>query len=201
MAIATFIVGLRPVLVAALLTFTYLAGVLIYRLFFSPLSKLPGPKHTAVTQLWVMYHEFKGDRTIQIDKLHQQYGPVVRISPSEVSFNNHESLKEIYGIKSTFSKGSFYDLFVYYNERNTFTSLDKPNVRCLPSLSSLISELILYNLAFGQEEAGRGSIHQELRDAAARGRESTRACCGIHEASVNSTPCSRRLHLATLLCT
>ena len=149
-----------------------------------------------------MYHEFKGDRTVQIDKLHQQYGPVVRISPSEVSFNNHESLKEIYGIKSTFSKRSFYDLFVYYNERNTFTSLDKPNVRCLSqSLSSLISGLMLYNLAFGQEEAGRGSIHQELRDAAARGRESTRACFGIHEASVNSAPCSRCLHLATLLCT
>jgi hypothetical protein len=131
MAIATFIVGVRPVLIAALLTITYLAGLLIYRLFFSPLSKIPGPKLTAVTQLWVMYHEFKGDRTVQIDKLHSQYGPVVRVSPSEVSFNNHESLRDIYGIKSTFSKSSFYDLFIYYNERNTFTSLDKPNVRFL----------------------------------------------------------------------
>jgi hypothetical protein len=133
MAIATFIVGVRPVLIAAVLAITYLAGLLIYRLFFSPLSKIPGPKLTALTQLWVMYHEFKGDRTVQIDKLHTQYGPVVRVSPSEVSFNNHQSLRDIYGIKSTFSKSSFYDLFIYYNERNTFTSLDKPNVRFLLS--------------------------------------------------------------------
>jgi hypothetical protein len=137
MAIATFIVGVRPVLIAALLAITYLAGVLIYRLFFSPLSKIPGPKLTAVTQLWLMYHEFKGDRTVQIDKLHSQYGPVVRVSPSEVSFNNHESLRDIYGIKSTFPKSSFYNLFIYYNERNTFTSLDKPNVRFLLSPISL----------------------------------------------------------------
>ena len=201
MAIASFIVGVRPVLVAALSAFIYLAGVLIYRLFFSPLSKIPGPKLTAVTQLWVMYHEFKGDRTVEIDKLHSQYGPVVRVSPSEVSFNNHESLREIYGIKSTFSKSSFYGLFVYYNERNTFTSLDKPSVRSLPCLSSPISGLIHYNLAFGKKEAGRGSIHQKLRNAAARGRESARACFGIHEASINSTTSARCLHLATLLCT
>ncbi|KAK5239073.1 hypothetical protein LTR40_014891, partial [Exophiala xenobiotica] len=74
-----------------------------------------------------MYHEFKGDRTVVIDQLHSRYGPVVRVSPDEVSFNNYEGLREIYGIKSTFSKSSFYDLFVYYNTRNTFTSLDKPN--------------------------------------------------------------------------
>jgi hypothetical protein len=128
MAMATVFAGMGSNLVLLLCAVLSLAGFLIYRLFFAPLSKFPGPKITAVTQLWIMYHEFKGDRTIQIDKLHSRYGPVVRISPDEVSFNNHEGLREIYGIKSTFSKTSFYDLFVYYNTRNTFTSLDKPNV-------------------------------------------------------------------------
>ena len=85
----------------------------------------------------MMYHEFKGDRTVLVDKLHSRYGPVVRLSPDEVSFNNYEGLKEIYGIKSTFSKSSFYDLFVYYNKRNTFTSLDKPSVRSPLSPSTL----------------------------------------------------------------
>ena len=133
MAGATFVTGARPVLVAVLSAVAYLAGVLIYRLFFAPLSKIPGPKLTAATSLWVMYHEFKGDRTVEIDRLHSKYGPVVRVSPTEVSFNNYDGLREIYGIKSTFSKSSFYDLFVYYNERNTFTSLDKANVRPSPS--------------------------------------------------------------------
>ncbi len=132
MATATFIVQVHPVLVAVLLAVAYLAVGVIYRLFFAPLSKIPGPRLTALTQLWLMYHEFKGNRTVQIDKLHFHYGPVVRVSPNEVSFNNYEGLREIYGIKSTYSKSSFYDLFIYYNERNTFTSLDKANVRPLP---------------------------------------------------------------------
>jgi hypothetical protein len=155
-----------------------------------------------VTQLWIMYHEFKGDRTVQIDKLHSRYGPVVRISPDEVSFNNHEGLREIYGIKSTFSKSSFYDLFVYYNTRNTFTSLDKPNVCTAHFPIKLYSMYSSFNnLALGQKEAGRRSIHQELRDAAVCRRQSPRACFGLHEASVDSGARSRYLHLAPLLCT
>jgi hypothetical protein len=197
----TVFIGLRSTLVALVCAVVSLATVLIYRIFFASLSKLPGPKITAVTQLWMMYHEFKGDRTIQIDKLHSRYGPVVRVSPVEVSFNNYESLREIYGIKSTFSKSSFYDLFVYYNTRNTFTSLDKTNVRSPRSSPALFDVLILDNLALGQKETGRGSIHQELRDAIVRGRQNTRACFGIHEASIDSRTCSRCLHLATLLCT
>lgn len=201
MATATFLVSVRPVLVAVILAVTYLAAVLTYRLFFAPISKIPGPKLTAVTQLWLMYHEFRGDRTVQIDNLHSRYGPVVRVSPSEVSFNNYEGLKEIYGIKSTFSKSSFYDLFIYYNERNTFTSLDKPNVRSLRSPSVHISVLILVILALGQKEGGGRPIHQELRDATSRGRQGTGACFCVHEASVDPATNSRCLHLATLLCT
>ncbi len=200
---ATVFVGTRPIVLVLLCAVTSLAAVVIYRLFFAPLSKFPGPKITAVTQLWMMYHEFKGDRTVIIDQLHSRYGPVVRVSPDEVSLNNYEGLREIYGIKSTFSKSSFYDLFVYYNTRNTFTSLDKPSVCALrspsPSASIGLHILILDNLALGQEEAGRRSIHQELRDAAVCGRQSARACFGIHEASVDSRARSRCVHLATLL--
>ncbi|KAK5461302.1 hypothetical protein LTS15_003365 [Exophiala xenobiotica] len=99
--------------------------ILGYRLFFAPLSKIPGPWITAITSLWVMYHEFRGDRTVTLDQLHAKYGPVVRVSPTEASFNDGDALKEIYGIKSSYSKSHFYDMFVYYNERNTFTSLNR----------------------------------------------------------------------------
>lgn len=104
-------------------------ALFIYRLFFAPLAKVPGPWITALTSLYVMYHEFKGDRTVVLDGLHASYGPVVRVSPTEVSFNSAESLKEIYGIKSNYSKNRFYDMFIYYSERNTFTSLERSQVR------------------------------------------------------------------------
>ncbi|OIW26674.1 cytochrome P450 [Coniochaeta ligniaria NRRL 30616] len=99
--------------------------LLTYRLYFAPLSKFPGPKWTAATRLWIMYHEFMGQRTVVLDKLHAKYGPVVRVAPDEVSFNDEEALREIYGIKSGCGKSDFYDMFVYYDERNTFTSPTK----------------------------------------------------------------------------
>jgi hypothetical protein len=76
-----------------------------------------------------MYHEFRGQRTVVLDELHAKYGPVVRVAPDEVSFNNVEALHEIYGIRSSFGKSDFYDMFVYYDERNTFTSTSKSEVR------------------------------------------------------------------------
>jgi hypothetical protein len=60
---------------------------------------------------------------------------------------------------------------------------------------------MLDNLALDQKKAGRGSIYQELRDAAVRVRKSTRACFGIHEASIHWWKRSRCLQIATLLCT
>ena len=100
----------------------------IHRLFLSPLSKLPGPSITAVTQICLMYHEFRGDRTIWVDSLHTRYGPIVRLSPTEASFNSQEALRDIYGAGSAYGKSEFYDMFIYYGERNTFTSLSKPAV-------------------------------------------------------------------------
>ena len=100
-------------------------GLAIERLILSPLAKIPGPKLAALTQWWIIYHEFNGDRTVTIHTLHQKYGPVVRISPTEVSFTSPEGVREIYGAGSTFPKSHFYDLFMYYGERNMFTTLTK----------------------------------------------------------------------------
>jgi hypothetical protein len=102
-----------------------IAGLAIERLVISPLAKIPGPKIAALTQWWMIYHEFNGDRTVTIHKLHEKYGPVVRVSPTEVSFTNPEGVKDIYGAGSQFPKSHFYDLFMYYGERNMFTTLTK----------------------------------------------------------------------------
>lgn len=122
----THLLTLPVLAVAAACAFLFLVA---YRVYFAPLSKFPGPKWTAATRLWIMYHEFMGQRTVVIDDLHTKYGPVVRVAPDEVSFNDEEGLREIYGIRSNVAKSDFYDMFVYYNERNTFTSPTKTEVR------------------------------------------------------------------------
>ena len=60
---------------AGLMVFYVVAGA-IYRLFFSPVAKFPGPTLTALT-LWYEFHYdvIKGGKFIwQIKRMHEKYG-------------------------------------------------------------------------------------------------------------------------------
>lgn len=92
--------------------------LIVHRLTFSSLARLPGPKICAVTRLPLMYNEFKGNRRRFIHGLHLKYGPVVRIAPDEVSFATWEAAKEIYS-----SGGSGYDKTTFYH---LFSNFDRP---------------------------------------------------------------------------
>lgn len=61
---------------AALLTTFYTLYGLIYRLYFSPLAKFPGPKLAAATRWYEFYYDVvKRNRfSWQIQKMHDQYG-------------------------------------------------------------------------------------------------------------------------------
>jgi hypothetical protein len=81
-------------------------------------TRIPGPWYTNVTTLVLKYYEFTRRRRIWIHSLHQRYGPVVRLAPNEVSFNNLEGMKEIYQSGgSGYDKTEFYDLFKQYGLR------------------------------------------------------------------------------------
>lgn len=81
-------------------------------------TKVPGPWYVNLTSLVLKYHELSGQRRLWIHELHQRYGPVVRLSPSEVSFNNLEGIKEIYQSGgSGYEKTEFYDLFTQFGHR------------------------------------------------------------------------------------
>lgn len=56
--------------------FTYLVAGVIYRLYFHPLSKFPGPKLAAVTHLYEFYFNIIRDGMFiwEIERMHQQYG-------------------------------------------------------------------------------------------------------------------------------
>lgn len=56
-----------------------------------------------------MFVDLAGNRTTTIHRLHQRYGPSVRIAPTEVCYSNSEMLKEIYGQQTAFMKAPVYD--------------------------------------------------------------------------------------------
>ena len=84
----------------------------------SPLAKLPGPLHARFTAAWLKYKEFTGNRRAYIHNLHQEWGPIVRLGPNEVSFASAEAIKEIYTSGgSGYEKTEFYTLFKQFNTR------------------------------------------------------------------------------------
>lgn len=73
-----------------------LLAVVVHRLFFHPLSRVPGPKLAAVTNCWLAYHVRNG-HMLQLGKtLHTEYGPAVRVGPNEVWFNTKDAFRLIY---------------------------------------------------------------------------------------------------------
>ncbi|KAK5988862.1 Cytochrome P450 monooxygenase ORF9-like protein [Cladobotryum mycophilum] len=115
---------LSPITVAA--AGLLLLAVHLIRCLTSPLRKVPGPMISSLTSLVLKWKEMKSDRTMYIHRLHQQYGPVVRIAPDEVSFTSWAALKEIYcSGGSGYDKTEFYDLFKIFGRRTMFTLLNK----------------------------------------------------------------------------
>ncbi|RAK96671.1 cytochrome P450 [Aspergillus ibericus CBS 121593] len=81
---------------------TFYISRTFYRLYFHPLSKIPGPKLTAITRLYEFYYDVicDGKFLFQIEKMHQQYGPIVRINPREVHISDPSFYDEIYASSS-----------------------------------------------------------------------------------------------------
>ncbi|KAM6512923.1 hypothetical protein FSOLCH5_010615 [Fusarium solani] len=88
---------------------------MVYNLFFHPLSKYPGPKLAAITDLWYAFHWTSGKWHFVIQETHRKYGDVVRIGPNELSFSSVESYKDIYG-HSTKGKKPFLKSTWYAND-------------------------------------------------------------------------------------
>jgi hypothetical protein len=135
-ALFSLLASLSPYLITLFLL--YFLSLAIYRLFFSPIAHIPGPKLGALTSLFEFYYDcvLVGQFYFQIQKLHKQYGmmiakqlplsfsalkainltcsgPIVRIGPNEVHIVDPEFFDRIYNVTSKLDK---YDWF--YNFAN-----------------------------------------------------------------------------------
>lgn len=85
---------------AAIVTLVlYKLAKIVYRLYFHPLAKFPGPKLTAATYLVQAYYDLikgeGGQFTFAYRRWHDQYGPIIRINPDELHIRDasfHETL-------------------------------------------------------------------------------------------------------------
>ncbi|CAK4031919.1 Cytochrome P450 [Lecanosticta acicola] len=93
---AFLLAGNAPI-VLALSLIGYMVSRIIYDLFFHPLSKFPGPKLNAISELPGIIALLKGRLALENKKLHDRYGSVVRVSPNELAFNSVQAWEDIYG--------------------------------------------------------------------------------------------------------
>ncbi|KAI0544236.1 putative flavonoid 3-hydroxylase [Xylaria curta] len=91
-------IELLPLLGAGLIL--YPISLAIYRLYLHPLSYFPGPKLAALTGWYETYFDLlsnpPGQFMFQISKMHDVYGPIVRINPHEVHVRDSTWIDTLY---------------------------------------------------------------------------------------------------------
>ncbi|KAF4772391.1 hypothetical protein HAV15_004813 [Penicillium sp. str.  len=70
---------------------------IIYNLLFHPLREYPGPKLFAASTFTIYYYRVRGLGAKVVPALHEKYGPIVRISPNELSYIESQAWKDIFG--------------------------------------------------------------------------------------------------------
>ena len=114
-----------PYLLGAVLLSLYYLSLIIYRLFLSPLARLPGSKLTAVTGWYETYLDVVkgGQFTYQIEKWHKRYGwffsivcrcairnpltvigPIIRINPTELHVSDPNFHDVVYSSSAPYEK-------------------------------------------------------------------------------------------------
>ncbi|KAI0885103.1 putative cytochrome P450 [Annulohypoxylon maeteangense] len=95
----------------------------VYTVLSSPLAKVPGPWYTKWTIAVFRYQLIRGKRPQWVHRLHEKYGPIVRVSPIEVSIQDPKAAQQIYSVKNEFRKSTWYqDLLP--GLPNVFSTLD-----------------------------------------------------------------------------
>jgi benzoate 4-monooxygenase len=103
-----------------------LAAFFLYPYFvtYSALRDIPAPFGAQLSDFWLFRVARRGNRSIVVDGLHKELGPMVRIQPNHVSIASDAAIKTIYGHGNGFLKADFYDAFVSIR-RGLFNTRDR----------------------------------------------------------------------------
>ncbi|KAL5115457.1 hypothetical protein ACEQ8H_006679 [Pleosporales sp. CAS-2024a] len=87
-----------PILLVAMSLFFYALGLAVYRLCLHPLATFPGPKLAALTTFYEGYFEIvqRGQYSTHISTLHDEYGPIVRVTPHELHIRDSSFFDHFY---------------------------------------------------------------------------------------------------------
>ena len=108
----------------AILFAFYLVALTLYNVSFHPLRRFPGPALAKVSVLWKLIGNLQGRKAHRIHEAHQQYGPVVRVAPNELSFSNPAAVKDIYSSNAFAKEQRFYFAKRIFHENHLLSFRD-----------------------------------------------------------------------------
>lgn len=89
------------------------------------MNKVPGPWHARWTTLRLKLATLSGRRIHYVHALHQQYGPYVRLSPTEIAVNDAEGFKQVHSFTKPWNKSHWYEVMVQ-QKKPVFFSMAEP---------------------------------------------------------------------------
>ncbi|KAI0876291.1 cytochrome P450 [Hypoxylon argillaceum] len=126
------IISISSILIAgrcvAYLILSWVISVVIYRLFFHPLSSYPGPFLAKITYGYGGIHAIKGRHHLNAYKNFSRYGRVYREAPNRLMFNSLTAIQDIY-INSNITKGAAYRHLGSPPKQNIFNVRDNAEHR------------------------------------------------------------------------
>lgn len=105
---------IKAAAVTVLIAVTYILGActstLVYRLFFNPLNRFPGPFSARLTDFWMAKKVGKNlNQYLVLDDLHKKYGKIVRRGATNLSIVDPDFVDAAYSLNSKCEKPSWYD--------------------------------------------------------------------------------------------
>ncbi|KAF7944490.1 hypothetical protein EAE96_010881 [Botrytis aclada] len=133
----------ETIVFAVFLFFLYYLVFAIYNLYFSPLSKFPGPKRLAISRIPLIRYVILGTTYKYLDELHEKYGPVVRIAPDELTTIYPEAWKDVYTRRPQMTKDPFSMTPPMNGAESLFTATGDTHVRIRRNFAKAFSDKAL----------------------------------------------------------
>ncbi|KAL4908465.1 hypothetical protein BDW74DRAFT_175146 [Aspergillus multicolor] len=116
--------GDSPKSILTTLLFLALLVYVVYMRHLHPLSRYPGPLFASLSNTYKAYYVYKLTIHEKLLKLHNAYGPVVRIGPNHLHTWEGEAIAPIYKGGRSMGKSEFYDAFTAFRP-NLFGGRDE----------------------------------------------------------------------------
>ncbi|CAI0644164.1 unnamed protein product [Colletotrichum noveboracense] len=106
-----------------ILLIVYKTVTVAYSAFLGPLSKFPGPKYRAFSNIFEIWSIVNGTDNIDWPALHRNYGPIVRVAPGLLSFAGGDGVwRDIHGF-GVAKEGGITKEPVFYSKIFAFTDV------------------------------------------------------------------------------